>query len=243
MNFHLSLVVSYMLQVSVFSFQHVVAVHVDFTAPAMSNRSSPYDRHHGRNTHQRRASSRPSPPEDRAPPPPIRPPPSVMASPSPTTNRSILLIVDFADLARLARPFFTDEGTAYYYRMLHPGYYDSCNSFESESLYTHSQLVLACDVQTYTMPMLMTALVEHILTKFRVEVDPATIELRFSDLDGEIFRVNRTQSLVEVLDTEFPMWRCVQQGVFRPEPIQADIDYPFVARFSCHVSEPGVILP
>ena len=235
------------LEFSVFSLQYVAVACVDVTVLAMSNRSSPYDRHHGRNTHQRRSSARPSTPAARIPmantPPPIRPPPTLMADPNTTTNRSILLIVDFHNLARLAQPFFTDEGTAYYYRMLHPGYYDSCNSFETESLYNYSQLVLARDVQTYTIPMLMTALVEHILTKFRVEVDPATIELRFSDLDGEMFRVNSTQSLVEVLDTEFPMWRSVQQGCFRPEPIQADIDYPFVARFSCHVSEPGVILP
>ena len=235
------------LEFSVFSLQYVAVACVDVTVLAMSNRSSPYDRHHGRNTHQRRSSARPSTPADRVPmantPPPIRPPPTLMADPNTTTNRSILLIVDFHNLLRLAQPFFTDEGMAYYYRMLHPGYYDSCNSFETESLYTHIQLVLARDVHTYTMPMLMTALVEHILMKFRVEIAPATIELRFSDLDGETFTVNRTQSLVEVLDTEFPMWRCVQQGAFRPEPIQADIDYPFVARFHCHVSEPGVILP
>ena len=166
-----------------------------------------------------------------------------MASPNTTTNRNILLIVDFSELARLARPSFNDEGNAHYYRMLHPCYYDSCNSFESEALYTHSHLVLARDVHAYTIPMLLGTLVEHILTTFLVEVDPTTIELRFSDRDGELFQVSRTQSLLDLLDTEFPMWRSVQQGFFRPEPIQADIDYPFVARFSCHVSTPGVILP
>ena len=228
----------------VFSLTHVVVDHVGLILPAMSNRSRPYDRRSGRNTHHRRASPRPTrTPEDWLPPPPIRPPPSVMASPTTTANRNILLIVDFSELARLARPSFNDEGTAHYYRMLHPGYYDSCNSFESEALYTHSHLVLARDVHAYTIPMLMGALVEHILTKFLVEVDPATIELRFSDRDGELFQVSRTQSLLDLLDTEFPMWRSVQQGVFRPEPIQADIDYPFVARFSCHVSSPDVILP
>ena len=166
-----------------------------------------------------------------------------MASPNSTTNRNILLIVDFAELAQLAHPSRNDVGNAHYFRMLHPGYYDSCNSFESEALYTHCHLVLARDVHAYTIPMLMGALVEHILTTFLVEVDPATIELRFSDRDGEVFQVPRTQLLLELLDNEFPMWRSVQQGVFRPEPIQADIDYPFIARFSCHVSVPGVILP
>ena len=116
-------------------------------------------------------------------------------------------------------------------------------AFETESLYTHTQLVLARDVHTYTISMLMTGLVAHILTKFHVEIDPATIELRFNDSDGETFTVNRTLSLVGVLDMDFPDWRCVQQGNFRPEPIQADIDYPFVARFHCHVAQPGVTLP
>ena len=91
--------------------------------------------------------------------------------------------------------------------------------------------------------MLIGSLVEHILTTFLVEVDPATIELRFSDRDGDVFQVSRDLLLLELLDSEFPMWRSIQQGVFRNEPIRADIDYPFIARFSCHVSEPGVILP
>ena len=166
-----------------------------------------------------------------------------MASPNSTTNRNILLIVDFAELAQLAHPSRNDVGNAHYFRMLHPGYYDSCNSFESEALYTHCHLVLARDVHAYTIPMLIGSLVEHILTTFLVEVDPATIELRFSDRDGEVFQVPRTLRLLELLDNEFPMWHSVQQGVFRPEPIQADVDYPFIARFSCHVSVPGVILP
>ena len=223
--------------------KYVLVDHPNFKFSAMSNRSGPYERRVGRNTHQRRASSTPSAPADGPQPPPSRPPPSVMASTTTNVNRNILLIVDFSELARLARPFFTDEGTAHYYRMLHPCYYESCNSFESEALYSHSHLVLARDVHTYTIEMILGALVEHILTTFLVEVDPATIELRSSDREGDLFRVPRTQSLLDLLDSEFPMWRSVQQGVFRLEPIQADIDYPFVARFSCHISIPGVILP
>ena len=90
--------------------------------------------------------------------------------------------------------------------------------------------------------MLIGSLVEHILTTFMVEVDPATI-VRFTDRDGDVFQVPRNLHLLELLASEFPMWRSTQQGVFRNEPIGADIDYPFIARFSCHVSEPGVILP
>ena len=112
----------------------------------MSHRASPYDRHHGRNTHQRRSSARPSTPAARIPmantPPPIRPPPTLMADPNTTTNRHILVIVDFHNLLRLAQPFFSDEGTAYYYRMLHPGYYDSCNSLKPSPFTPISNLSL-----------------------------------------------------------------------------------------------------
>ena len=180
-------------------------------------------------------------PEDWLPPPPIRAPPSIMASPNSTTNRNILVIVDFAELAHLAHP---SRNHAHYFRMLHPSYYDPCSSFESEALYTHCHLVLARDAHAHTISMLIGSLVEHILTTFLVEVDPATIELRFSDRDGDVFQVSRDLRLLELLDNEFPMWRSIQQGVFRNEPIRADIDYyPFIARFSCHVSVPGVILP
>ena len=96
-----------------------------------------------------------------------------------------MVIVDFQELAHLAHPARNDAGEQHYYRMLHPGYYDSCNSFESEALFTHCHLVLARDAHTYTISMLMGALVEHILATFLVEVDPNQIEFRFSDRDGE----------------------------------------------------------
>ena len=163
-----------------------------------------------------------------------------MAPPNSTTNRNILVIVDFAELAHLAHP---SRNHAHYFRMLHPSYYDPCSSFESEALYTHCHLVLARDAHAHTISMLIGSLVEHILNTFMVEVDPATIELRFTDRDGDVFQVPRTLHLLELLASEFPMWRSSQQGFIRNEPICADIDYPFIARFSCHVSEPGVILP
>ena len=210
----------------------------------MSDRPGPYNRRRGLNTHHRRASPMPSrTPEDWLPPPPIRAPPSIMASPTSTTNRNILVIVDFVELAHLAHPSRNDVGDTHYYRMLHPSYYEPCSAFESEALYTHCHLILARDVHALTISMLIGSLVEHILTTFLVEVDPATIELRFSDRDGDVFQVSRDLRLLELLDTEFPMWRSFQQGVFRREPIRADVDYPFIARFSCHVSVPGVILP
>ena len=210
----------------------------------MSNRASPYERRSGRNTHQRRDPHTPSrTPESWLPPPPIRAPPNIMASPTSTTNRNIMVIVDFAELAHLAHPARNDAGEQHYYRMLHPGYYDSCNSFESEALFTHCHLVLARDAHTYTISMLMGALVEHILATFLVEVDPNQIEFRFSDRDGETLQAPRDRRLLELFDDEFPMWRSIQQGVFRNEPIRADIDYPFIARFSCHLSALGVILP
>ena len=167
----------------------------------------------------------------------------MMASPTSTTNRNILIIVDFAELAHLAHPSRNDAGNTQYYRMLHPSYYEPCSTFESEALYTQCHLILARDVHTYTISTLIGSLVEHILTTFLVEVDPTSIELRFSDRDGEVFQVPRDRHLLEVLDTEFPMWRSFQQGVFRNDPIRADVDYQFIARFSCHVSVPGVILP
>ena len=196
----------------------------------MSVRTGPYDRRPGRNTHQRRD-----------PPQPSRsPPPSILAPPNSTMNRNILVIVDFTDLAHLAHP---SRNHAHYFRMLHPRYYDPCSAFESEALYTYCSLLLARDVHAHTISMLIGSLVEHILNTFLVEVDPATIELRFTDRDGDVFQVPRNLHLLELLASEFPMWRSTQQGVFRNEPIGPDIDYPFIARFSCHVSEPGVILP
>ena len=91
--------------------------------------------------------------------------------------------------------------------------------------------------------MLIGSIVEHILNTFVIEVDPAAIELRFTDRDGDVFQVLRTMHLIDLLDREFPTWCSNQQGFFRTEPIPADIDFPFIARFSCHMYDPSVILP
>ena len=91
--------------------------------------------------------------------------------------------------------------------------------------------------------MMIASLVEYILNTFLVEVDPAAIELRFADRDGDVFQVPRTMNLIDLLDREYPLWRSSQQGFFRTEPIPVDIDFPFMARFSCHIYDPRVILP
>ena len=196
----------------------------------MSVRTGPYDRRLSRNTHPRRD-----------PPPPPEPiASSTLAPPNSTRNRNILVITDFTELARLAHPSRSDSR---YFRMLSPRYYDPCSAFESEALFTHCSLLLARDVHAQTISVLIGSLVEHILTTFMVEMDPATIELRFTDRDGDVFQVSRTMHLIDLLDTEFPRCRSSQQGFFRNEPIPADIDFPFIARFSCHVYDSSVVLP
>ena len=155
-------------------------------------------------------------------------------------NRNILVITDFTELARLAHP---SRSNSHYFRMLNQRYYDPCSAFELAAPFTHCSLLLARDVHAQTISMLIGSLVEHILNTFVVEVDPATLELRFTDLDGDVFQVSRTMHLIDLLDTEFPMWRSSQQGFFRNEPIPADIDFPFIARFSCHAYDSSIVLP
>ena len=127
--------------------------------------------------------------------------------------------------------------------MLTPRYYTPCSALELEALFTHSSLILATEVPYQTIEMMIASLVEYILNTFLVEVDPAAIELRFADRDGDVFQVPRTMNLIDLLDREYPLWRSSQQGFFRTEPIPVDIDFPFMARFSCHIYDPRVILP
>ena len=127
--------------------------------------------------------------------------------------------------------------------MLTPRYYTPCSALELEALFTHSSLICAADVPSQTIYMMIASIVEHILNTFLVEVDPAAIELRFADRDGDVFQVPRAMNLIDLLDREYPSWRSTQQGFFRTEPIPANLDFPFIARFSCHIYDPRVILP
>ena len=83
--------------------------------------------------------------------------------------------------------------------MLNRRYYEPCSAFEMEALFTHSSLLLARDVHAQTILMLIGSIVEHLLNTFMVEVDPAAIELRFTDRDGDVFQVPRNLHLLELL--------------------------------------------
>ena len=83
----------------------------------------------------------------------------------------------------------------------------------------------------------------HLLITFRTPIDPGSIELRFSDITGDVFQVPRDRTILELLEEDRPMWRTHQPEFFANIPIPEDIDYPFIARFSCHVYDPRVILP
>ena len=150
------------------------------------------------------------------------------------------MITDLHELQHLADP---SNRHAHYYRMLAPRYYTSCGALERESLFSHSSLILASEVPHQTMDMAISSIVEYLLHTFLVEVDPSSIELRFADLDGDVFQVSRTTNLIDLLDGECPMWRSSQPDFFGNTPIPSDIDFPFVARFSCHPFDPRVILP
>ena len=91
--------------------------------------------------------------------------------------------------------------------MLTPRYYTPCSALELEALFTHSSLICAADVPPQTIYMMIASIVEHILNTFLVEVDPAAIELRFADRDGDVFQVPRTMNLIDLLDREYPSWR------------------------------------
>ena len=89
--------------------------------------------------------------------------------------------------------------------MLTPRYYTPCSALELEALFTHSSLILATEVPYQTIEMMIASLVEYILNTFLVEVDPAAIELRFADRDGDVFQVPRTMTLIDLLDREYPL--------------------------------------
>ena len=155
-------------------------------------------------------------------------------------SRNVLLITDLHELQHLAD---LSNVNAYYHRMLAPRYYTSCGGLERECLYTHITLVPFSELSSITIDNCLTVITNHLLATFMINIDPGTLELRFSDITGDVFQVPRDRTLLDLLEEDRPMWRTHQPEFFANIPIPEDIDYPFIARFSCHVRDPRVILP
>ena len=154
--------------------------------------------------------------------------------------RNVLMITDLHELQYLAEP---PQANRQAYRMLAPRYYTSCSGIEREALYTHTTLIPFSDLTHISIDNCLQWIADHLLITFRTPIDPGSIELRFSDITGDVFQVPRDRTILELLEEDRPMWRTHQPGFFASTPLPDDIDYPFIARFSCHVHDPRVILP
>ena len=150
------------------------------------------------------------------------------------------MISDLHELQEFANPPQPDHQAN---RMLAPRYYTSCSSIEREALYTFTTLIPFSALAHISIDDCLRWIADYLLITFRTPIGPDGIELRFSDITGDVFQVPRERTILELLEEDRPMWRTHQPGFFTSTPLPDDIDYPFIARFSCHVRDPRVILP
>ena len=112
------------------------------------------------------------------------------------------MIIDLHELHHLADP---SHPYAHYYRMLPPRYYSSCGLIEREAIFTCSCLIPPPELPYHNVGMSLGSVTDYIRATFLLDIDASTLELRFSDLDGDIFQVTRQTNILELLDKERPM--------------------------------------
>jgi hypothetical protein len=71
---------------------------------------------------------------------------------------------------------------------------------------------------------------------------PTDLELRFADLDGDVFQVRNGSTIIRLLEEYRPEW--VQQNNFlHSSPLIPGTPQPFILRLTCHKVRQGVTLP
>ena len=99
------------------------------------------------------------------------------------------------------------------------------------------------DLPHQTLDSFRHSIVGCIRDTFHIDLAPSAIELRYCDLDGDVFQVDHGMDLLNFLGFWRPSWRTRQAEFFTTTQWPIDSDSPFVVRLSCHKFDPTVILP
>ena len=72
---------------------------------------------------------------------------------------------------------------------------------------------------------------------------PSDLELRYADLDGDVFQVRNEPTVMQVLEEYRPEWRIRQYNYIESSLLVPGSNQPFILRLTCHKVRQGFILP
>ena len=158
----------------------------------------------------------------------------------PTPDRHVLAIINFQALADLStRSNFTPDNVDF----LDAECRIHLDAIEEISLFTWCRHFDHQEISHVSIRNLCHLISTRVRETWDVRIPGHTLELRFSDYQGETSQLDDELSIGEALEAWFPRWCTFQQTSFQPEPLPRWPRRPFVWRTSCHRKVPGVILP
>jgi hypothetical protein len=150
-----------------------------------------------------------------------------------------LIIVDYSALQDLSH---ASEANSAAFRALRPGNFRCASTGEQEALFTWAQQYSAEMASAVPIANLRVQICNRLWNQWGTRMIPTDLELRFADLDGDVFQVRNGSTIIRLLEEYRPEW--VQQNNFlHSSPLIPGTPQPFILRLTCHKVRQGVTLP
>jgi hypothetical protein len=143
-----------------------------------------------------------------------------------------LIIVDYSPLQELS-----------YRKGLRHFNFRYASTGEQEALFAWSQQFSAEMAAAIQIANLRTQICNRLRTQWDIRMIPSDLELRYADLDGDVFQVRNEPTVMQVLEEYRPEWRIKQYNFLHSSPLVPGTPQPFIFRLTCHKVRQGVILP
>ena len=161
------------------------------------------------------------------------------AGEDPPPNRPILIIVDYSPLQELSHASETNSAS---FRALRPGNFCIASTREQEALFTWSQQFSAEMASAVPIANLRTQICNRLWNQWDIRMIHSDLELRYADLDGNVFQVRNESTIMRLLEEYRPQWRIKQYNFLHSSPLIPGTPQPFILRLTCHKVRQGVML-
>jgi hypothetical protein len=113
---------------------------------------------------------------------------------------------------------------------------------EQEALFTWAQQYSFEVANAMPLGNLRFGICNRLWHQWNIRIGTTAIELRYADLDRDVFQVSNESTIIELLEEYRHEW-CNQQFFLTSGPLLPGSSQPFLLQLSCHRVHPGVILP
>ena len=158
----------------------------------------------------------------------------------PPPPRPVLVLVDYSPLQELTHRSQPDHAL---YSVLASSNFRNVSAGELEALFTWARLFEPVEAGIFPLRDLRTALTTRLRTQWDIHMVPSDLELRYGDLEGDVFPVPLDWTIMQLLEEYRPEWRIRQYNYIESTFLVPGSSQPFVLRLCCHKVRQGIILP